>query len=444
VCILIKYTQEKIFKTFLKFPKKNILLILFVFGFGEWLISDIVQFSGGSLVFMILCFGAYFYLRNDKAIFNEPKNMKGWIDLCEEDLNYFEELEKENNLHNKNSLRRNSFEEILEETKEQRICLVSETYISQHKLFFDKYLKENNYVLNTIEGLPANISGKVLPDNLSNKEAVFYHLKLPLKAKDLLWINKFSNNLKVWLTISNLEGSLNKTEFDEFQSQIPKRYKNRVIKFDPNNRNHEIPISFRKFIFNPKKNIEDTKIRLLREFHTELQEEIDVIRRIKLKEIQNRNQFVIAATVFASPIPSIDVLSLAILNSLMIKEIKNTWDCNWSPEMLNKISKQIIKTALAQGVIEWSSQTLLTMSKFHGPNWLIAGSVQAISAAYLTRVVSRSLADFMSITKGVSEPSLDFINNNSEIIVENAFESEKINWKSLISEIQNSLSLKYS
>jgi len=42
----------------------------------------------------------------------------------------------------------------------------------------------------------------------------------------------------------------------------------------------------------------------------------------------------------------------------------------------------------------------------------------------------------MAITKGVSEPDLEFIKENSEKIVENAFENEKINWKSLISDLK--------
>ena len=74
---------------------------------------------------------------------------------------------------------------------------------------------------------------------------------------------------------------------------------------------------------------------------------------------------------------------------------------------------------------------------------MIAGSFQAISAAYLTRVVSRSLADFMAISKGVLEPDLDFIKSNSSKIVENAFQSEKINWKSLITDINNPLKFKF-
>ena len=130
---------------------------------------------------------------------------------------------------------------------------------------------------------------------------------------------------------------------------------------------------------------------------------------------------------------------MTVLNSLMIKEIKSIWGCNWSPEILDKVSKEILKTAIAQGVVEWTGQTLIGITKLHGPNWLVSGTFQAISAAYLTRVVSTSLADFMAITKGVSEPDLEFIKENSEKIVERAFENEKINWKSLMPALKNPL-----
>ena len=187
-----------------------------------------------------------------------------------------------------------------------------------------------------------------------------------------------------------------------------------------------------------------TKKRLLRELHSKWQAEIEVIRRIKLKEIQTKNQVIVAASVFASPVPSIDVLSMTVLNALMINEIKSIWGCTWSPEILEKISKEILKTAITLGVVEWSGQTLLGISKFHGPNWFVAGSFQAASAAYLTRVVSRSLADFMAINKGVSESDLENIISNNEKIVENAFKSEKINWQSFLGDLQNSLNLKFS
>ena len=45
----------------------------------------------------------------------------------------------------------------------------------------------------------------------------------------------------------------------------------------------------------------------------------------------------------------------------------------------------------------------------------------------------------MAITKGVEQPDLDFIQKNSEKIVEEAFEKEKINWKGFISDLRKPL-----
>ena len=98
-------SKDNLLKDFIKFPKKNLLIILLFLGFGEWFVSDLIHFAGGSIGFFALCLGGYFYLKNDKPKFNEPNNLDGWINLCNEDLNFFEELEATNELEKKNSKR---------------------------------------------------------------------------------------------------------------------------------------------------------------------------------------------------------------------------------------------------------------------------------------------------------------------------------------------------
>ena len=98
-------SKDKLLKDFIKFPKNNLLIILLLFGFGEWFVSDLINFAGGSIGFFALCLGGYFYLRNDKPKFIEPNNLDGWINLCNEDLNYFKELEIKNELEKQNSKR---------------------------------------------------------------------------------------------------------------------------------------------------------------------------------------------------------------------------------------------------------------------------------------------------------------------------------------------------
>ena len=116
-------------KDFIKFPKKNLLFILFFLGFGEWFVSDLIHFAGGSIGFFVLCLGGYFYLKNDNPKFNEPKNLDGWINLCNEDLNFFEELEETNYLDKQNSIRKKTFELILNRCEKEKISCIGQKII---------------------------------------------------------------------------------------------------------------------------------------------------------------------------------------------------------------------------------------------------------------------------------------------------------------------------
>ena len=443
--ILINISKGNLFKNFFKFPKSNLLYAFLVFGFSQWIISDLFHFSGGNLGFVLLCLGGYFYFKSDKPKFNEPKDLKGWVNICNEDLDTLSEFEEKNNLENKTNFRRNLLLEILENHEEQLITVIGDKGNLFYETLIKKYFKEGTYLLNVIEDIPSTSNEAELNSQIFQNDLVIYHLTPPLSAKSLLWLNKLPKDIRLWLMTSTPNTNFEKDQIEELKSEIPIQLKQKILEIDFKNIFiNNLPLAFRIISLTPKITIEATKKRLLRELHSKWQAEIEVIRRIRLKEVQKKNQIIVAASVFASPVPSIDVLSMTVLNALMINEIKSIWGCTWSPEILEKISKEILKTAITQGVIEWSGQTLLGISKFHGPNWLVAGSFQAVSAAYLTRVVSRSLADFMAINKGVSEPDLENIISNSEKIVEDAFKSEKINWQSFLGDLQNSLKLKFS
>jgi len=59
---LFDITKDTLLKDFIKFPKKNFLIILLLFGFGDWFVSDLIHFAGGSIGFFALCLGGFFYL----------------------------------------------------------------------------------------------------------------------------------------------------------------------------------------------------------------------------------------------------------------------------------------------------------------------------------------------------------------------------------------------
>ena len=58
----------------------------------------------------------------------------------------------------------------------------------------------------------------------------------------------------------------------------------------------------------------------------------------------------------------------------------------------------------------------------------MGGALQALSAAYLTRVVARSMADMLALSAGVSEPDLAEIKRQAPLLVARAAEAEKLDW----------------
>ena len=109
----------------------------------------------------------------------------------------------------------------------------------------------------------------------------------------------------------------------------------------------------------------------------------------------------------------------------MIKEMSEIWSCKWSPETVKIATKQLAGGALGQGVVEWSGQARLGVAMLHGGTWLATGTLQALSAAYLTRVVGRSMADWRALTSGVSELDLEALKQQAPEIVAKAADKEE-------------------
>ncbi|WP_315860168.1 DUF697 domain-containing protein [Cyanobium sp. BA20m-14] len=87
---------------------------------------------------------------------------------------------------------------------------------------------------------------------------------------------------------------------------------------------------------------------------------------------------------------------------------------------------------MALGVVAWSSQALAALVKWHGATWLVGSALQALSAAYLTRVVATAMADMLALSVGVPEPDLEAIKRQAPLLVARAAEAEKLDWSAFL------------
>ena len=169
--------------------------------------------------------------------------------------------------------------------------------------------------------------------------------------------------------------------------------------------------------------------RCLEALHGQWQGELESLRRQHWQRLLQRTQWTVAAGVVVAPLPSLDLLVLAAANGLMLQEMAELWDCPWTLEQLQAAALELARAALTQGVVEWSSQTLASVVKLHGATWLVGGALQALSAAYLTRVVGRAMADYLALAAGVPEAELQaLLQRQAPLLVAQAAEAEKLNW----------------
>jgi uncharacterized protein (DUF697 family) len=175
-----------------------------------------------------------------------------------------------------------------------------------------------------------------------------------------------------------------------------------------------------------------TRLRCLRQLQDGWQQQLEAERRRRLQPLVQRSQWLVAAAVLASPLPSTDLLLTTAVNGLLLREMAEIWPCRWTPEQLRSAALELGRVALALGTVEWGGQALAAALRLHGATWLVGGTLQALSAAYLTRVLARSMADALALASGVPDDELPALQTRFPQLVSRALEQERLDWQGFV------------
>jgi uncharacterized protein (DUF697 family) len=267
------------------------------------------------------------------------------------------------------------------------------------------------------------------PEPFASCDILLYGLKPPLLAADLRWIQAVPADQPLVLLVEVPSQAAGAAVAAELRAQLPAAADLELICW------HDLPsLSAQLACFGSRWAGEASRLRNQRQqrclaaLHGRWQGQLEGLRRGRFQQLQQRTQWLVAAGVVAAPLPSVDLLVLAVANGLMVQEMARLWDCPWGAEQLQATAVELARAALTLGVVEWSSQALAGVVKWHGPTWLLGSAVQALSAAYLTRVVGRAMADTLARSVGVAEPDLERIRREAPLLVAQAAEAEKLDW----------------
>jgi hypothetical protein len=282
--------------------------------------------------------------------------------------------------------------------------------------------------------LPAWQGERDWPRLFEGCELLLYHLHWPLSAADLRWLQAIPAGMPVHLLIQGAPGAESPQVLHELAGLLAQDQPPVALLWDGDQASLVAMLAplAEQLQRDGASLRQQRQLRELEALHSRWQAELEILRRQAFQRLQQRTQWLVAGGVVASPVFSLDLLVLTVANGLMLREMARLWDCPWSAEQLQAAAAELAKAALAFGVVDWSTQALAGLARWHGATWLVGSAVQALSAAYLTRVVGRAMADLLARSAGVSEPDLERIKREAPLVVAAAAEAEKLDWSSFL------------
>ena len=119
------------------------------------------------------------------------------------------------------------------------------------------------------------------------------------------------------------------------------------------------------------------------------------IRRQLAEQLVIDRQWLTAATVFASPLPALDLFAGVAINTQLLIELSRLYDRSLSISQAKRTITILAQVLVKLGGVEVASAAIGSCLKTNAVTYAIGGSVQAISAAYLIHIGGMSYIDYL-------------------------------------------------
>lgn len=148
-----------------------------------------------------------------------------------------------------------------------------------------------------------------------------------------------------------------------------------------------------------------TTLRQAQALRQEVQTHLNRLRRDRGQTQVDQLQWVAAATAFANPVPTLDLLATVAINGQLIMDLGKIYGFNLTLEEAKTAAGTLANLTVKLGLVELSTQVLTAALKSHFATYVAGGLVQGLSAAYLTRMAGLSLMDYFEAAALVGTPA---------------------------------------
>jgi hypothetical protein len=396
--------------------------------------------GGGSWLGLGALAGGWWWLASrevGRGGVRSPRSVAGWSERCGGLLEQFARLDPDASSH---PGRAEALRRLLDETERQdlRLALVSSDPPGADTLdAFQASLRAPRPLrLLVSHPLPSSSRDWHWSEGFAACDALLYHLRPPLTAADLRWLEALPEGLPIWLLVQTGPQRTPEAWRRDLRSQWPASATTPILPWTGEREGLAAslaPLSFwlgQEWARLPRATLQ----RGLETLHQTWQADLERLRRAQWRQLRQRTQWLVAAGVLLTPSLTVDLLVVSVANGLMLKEMADLWECPWTLEQLRAAASLVGQAALGLGVVEWSTQAFCAAFRLEGSTWLVGGTLQALSAAYLTRVIGHAMADLLARSAGVSAPDLERIKAEAPLLVARAAEAERLDWGAFLKE----------
>ncbi|APW64066.1 GTPase Era [Paludisphaera borealis] len=111
-------------------------------------------------------------------------------------------------------------------------------------------------------------------------------------------------------------------------------------------------------------------------------------------EVVDHCQWVTAATVFANPIPALNLVAGAAVQLDMIADLARIYGLEPSTSQLRALAGRMVQAMLKVGLIEAAASVIAGIFKRTPLTFAAAGALQAVTMAYLVRIAGKALTEY--------------------------------------------------
>ena len=128
--------------------------------------------------------------------------------------------------------------------------------------------------------------------------------------------------------------------------------------------------------------------------HGEIRDAMAQQRQKQADRVIEKYQWLVAGAVFATPLPVVDLLATAAINTQMVLELGKIYGCDLSREQGQEIALSLTRTLVRLGIAKGVAQLITSLISVTFVGLLLKASIQGVTAAYLTRIAGKSFCEY--------------------------------------------------